>query len=62
MLYAATISQGQTAVIIAMRADFYVRSAYAQLADCMSENQITITPMDEHELTEAIELPAQKSG
>ena len=27
VLYAATISQGQTAVIIAMRADFYVRSA-----------------------------------
>ena len=56
LLYAATISQGQTAVIIAMRADFYARAAaYAQLADCMSENQVTITPMDEHELTEAIE-------
>ena len=63
LLYAATISQGQTAVIIAMRADFYVRSAaHAQLADCMSENQVTITPMDEHELTEAIELPARKVG
>jgi len=63
VLYAATISQGQTTVIIAMRADFYVRSAaHAQLADCMSENQVTITPMDEHELTEAIELPARKVG
>src|SRR4029453_10132955 len=62
-LYAATISQGQTAVIIAMRADFYVRSAaHAQLADCMSENQVTITPMDETELPEAIELPARKVG
>src|SRR5262245_2825832 len=63
VLYAATISQGRTAVIIAMRADFYVRAAaHAQLADCISENQVTVTPMDEHELTEAIELPAQKVG
>ena len=63
LLYAATISQGQTVVIIAMRADFYTRAAaYAQLADCVSENQVTVTPMDEHELTEAIEMPAQKVG
>jgi hypothetical protein len=63
LLYAATISQGQTVVVVAMRADFYTRAAaYAQLADCMSENQVTVTPMDEHELTEAIELPARKVG
>jgi WD40 repeat protein len=63
LLYAATISQGQTVVIIAMRADFYTRAAaYAQLADCISENQVTITPLDEHELTEAIEMPARKVG
>jgi hypothetical protein len=63
LLYVATISQGQTIVVIAMRADFYTRAAaYAQLADCMSENQVTVTPMDEHELTEAIELPARKVG
>src|SRR5262249_47262890 len=49
--------------VIAMRADFYVRAAaHTQLADCMSENQVAITPMDEHELTEAIKLPAQKVG
>jgi hypothetical protein len=63
LLYAATISQGQTVVVIAMRADFYTRAAaYAQLADCIAESQVTITPMDEHELTEAIELPARKVG
>jgi hypothetical protein len=61
LLYAATLSQGQTGVVIVMRADFYGRAAaYAQLADCMSENQVTVTPMDAHELTEAIALPARK--
>ena len=46
-----------------MRADFYARVAvYTQLADCMSENQVTVTLMNNHERTEAIELPARKVG
>ena len=63
LLYAATILQGQIVVVIAMRADFYARVAvYTQLADCMSENQVTVTLMNDRELTEAIELPARKVG
>lgn len=63
LLYAADIATGQCIVVITMRADFYTQaSIYPNLADHISEKQLTLTPMTEEEVREAIVLPAQKVG
>lgn len=61
LLYASGIAQGRTMVVIAMRADFYARAAaYPELADRMADHQVLVTPMEETELRQAIEAPAQR--
>lgn len=63
LLYASGIVQGRTAVVIAMRADFYAQAAaYPELADRMADHQVLVTPMEETELRQAIETPAQQVG
>ncbi|HXK04932.1 MAG TPA: TIR domain-containing protein [Verrucomicrobiae bacterium] len=63
LVYAATIPQGQTIVLLAMRADFYGEcAAYPELAAALSDHQILIGPMRESELREAIEVPAREQG
>ncbi len=63
LLYASGIVQGRTAVVIAMRADFYAQAAaYSELADRMADHQVLVTPMEETELRQAIEAPAQRVG
>jgi WD40 repeat protein len=63
LVYASQVPQGQTLVLLAMRADFYGKCAtYSNLANALSERQQLIGPMSKEELREAIEKPAQKVG
>jgi conflict system STAND superfamily ATPase/TIR domain-containing protein len=58
LLYAAKITQGQTLVILTMRADFYPKcAANAELAAAFSDHHVLVGPMNEDELRRAIERP-----
>ncbi len=63
LLYAARAEQGQTLVIITIRADFYgACAAYPHLAAALSDAQDLVGPMTVDELRRAIERPAQLTG
>ena len=63
LLYAATITGGQTIVVLTMRADFYGKCGpYPTLAAAMSDHQLLVGPMTEDELRRAIERPARLAG
>ena len=63
LLYAAKVAQGQTLVVLTMRADFYAKcAANAELAAAFSDHHVLIGPMEEDELRRAIEKPAQLVG
>jgi WD40 repeat protein len=63
LLYAAKVTQGQTLVILTMRADFYAKcAANAELAAAFSDHHVLVGPMTEDELLRAIERPAQAVG
>ena len=63
LLYAAKVAQGQTLVIITMRADFYGKcAANAELAAAFSDHHVLVGPMTEDELCRAIERPTQLVG
>jgi WD40 repeat protein len=63
LLYAGSISGGQTVVVLTMRADFYERCAdYPALAAAVSDRQLLVGPMTEDELRRAIEEPARLVG
>ena len=63
LLYAATITGGQTIVLLTMRADFYGKCGpYSALAAAMSDHQLLVGPMTEDELRRAIERPALLAG
>jgi WD40 repeat protein/DNA-binding SARP family transcriptional activator len=63
MTKAATVPDGTTTIVIAMRADFYGRCAeHRALASLLASDQILVGPMDGEELRRAIELPAQRAG
>jgi tetratricopeptide (TPR) repeat protein len=63
LLYAAKSAEGQTLVILAMRADFYAKcAANAELAAAMSDHHVLVGPMTEDELRRAIERPVQRVG
>ena len=63
LLYAAKVAQGQTLVVLTMRADFYAKcAANAELAAAFSDHHVLIGPMTEDELRRAIEKPAQLVG
>jgi DNA-binding SARP family transcriptional activator/WD40 repeat protein len=60
---AASVPDGTTTIVIAMRADFYGRCAeHRAFASLLASDQILVGPMDREELRRAIELPAQQSG
>jgi TIR domain len=62
-LYAAKVAQGQTLVILTMRADFYAKcAANADLAAAFSDHHVLVGPMTDDELRHAIERPAQLVG
>jgi tetratricopeptide (TPR) repeat protein len=63
LLYAAKVAQGQTLVILTMRADFYPKCATnANLAAAFSDHHVLVGPMTDDELRQAIERPTQKVG
>jgi hypothetical protein len=63
LLYAAKVAQGQTLVILTMRADFYGKCApIAELAAALSDHNFLVEPMTDDELRCAIERPAQLAG
>jgi hypothetical protein len=63
LLYAAKVVQGQTLVILTMRADFYAKcAAHAELAAAFSDHHVLVGPMTEQELRRAIERPTQLVG
>jgi tetratricopeptide (TPR) repeat protein len=63
LLYAAKVVQGQTIVILTMRADFYGKCAgIADLAAALSDHNFLVGPMTDDELRRAIERPAQLAG
>ena len=63
LLYAAKVAQGQTLVILTMRADFYAKcAANAELAAAFSDHHVLVGPMTEDELRRAIERPTQLVG
>ena len=63
LLYASSVAQGRTVVVLTMRADFYARAAtYAELADRLADYQVLVTPMQAEELRQAIEAPARRVG
>jgi WD domain, G-beta repeat len=63
LLYAAKVAQGQTLVILTMRADFYGKcAANAELAAAFSDHHILVGPMTDDELRLAIERPIQLVG
>ena len=60
---AASASDGTTAIVIAMRADFYGRCVeHRALASLLASGQILVGPMDRDELRRAVEFPAQRAG
>jgi len=60
---AASASDGTTAIVIAMRADFYGRCAeHRALASLLASGQILVGPMDRDELRRAVEFPAQRAA
>jgi tetratricopeptide (TPR) repeat protein len=63
LLFAATVADGQTIVVLTMRADFYGKCAsYPALAAAMSDHHLLVGPMTEEELARAIERPALLAG
>jgi len=63
LLYAANVAQGQTIVIVTMRADFYGKCAgITDLAAALSDHNFLVGPMTDDELRRAIERPAQLAG
>ncbi len=63
LLYAARVAQGQTLVILTMRADFYAKCALnAELAAAFSDHHVLVGPMSEDELSRAIERPIHLVG
>jgi formylglycine-generating enzyme required for sulfatase activity len=63
LLYAAKVAQGQTLVVLTMRADFYGKcAANAELAAAFSDHHELVGPMTEDELRRAIERPTQLVG
>ncbi len=63
LLQAATAADGQTVVVLTLRADFYGRcAAYPDLAAAVSDRQSLVGPMTRDELRNAIERPAYLAG
>ena len=56
-------AEGETRVIVALRADFYGHcAAYPRLASALEERHALVGPMTEEELRRAIERPAERAG
>ena len=56
-------AEGDSAVVVAVRADYYARCArYPALARLLAANHVLVGPLQRAELRRAIELPSQRAG
>jgi WD40 repeat protein len=63
LLYAASIPDGRSTVVLTLRADFYPRcAAYPELSQHLAAQQFLVSPMDLEGLRQAIEEPARRVG
>jgi energy-coupling factor transporter ATP-binding protein EcfA2 len=63
VLYATSVAEGRTLVVLTMRADFCGQCAnYLGLRAAISDHQSLIGPLTEDELRDVIESPAQLAG
>jgi energy-coupling factor transporter ATP-binding protein EcfA2 len=63
VLYATSVVEGRTIVVLTMRADFYGQCAsYPGLRAAIADHQSLIGPLSEEELRDAVESPAQLAG
>jgi WD40 repeat protein len=63
LLYAATIPDGRSGVLLTMRADFYHRcGAYPELAQQLAAEQYLVSPLQLDGLRQALEEPARRVG
>jgi hypothetical protein len=63
LLAAATDPRAQCDVLLTLRADFYGQCfTYPQFASLVSAHQLTLGPLDDDGLTQAIEAPARRVG
>ncbi|MBA2451374.1 MAG: hypothetical protein H0V51_25440, partial [Chloroflexi bacterium] len=63
LLYAATVPEGRSVVVLTMRADFYHRcAAYPELASALAAQQLLVSPMDRDDLRQVIVEPARRVG
>jgi hypothetical protein len=63
LLYASSIPDGQSTVLLTMRADFLPKSAaWPDLAARIAAQQILVSPMDADMLRQAVEEPARRVG
>ena len=63
LAYAAGVIDGQTIIVVVMRADFYGKCAqYQTLATALAGNQILVGQMSPSELRNAIAEPAKLTG
>jgi len=63
LLYASSIPDGQSAVLLTMRADFLPKCAvWADLAARIAAQQFLVSPMDADMLRQAIQEPARHVG
>jgi WD40 repeat protein/DNA-binding SARP family transcriptional activator len=63
LVEAAQESDGQVAVVVAVRADYYGHcAADPALVGLLAANHLLVGPMDPNELRRAVELPARRAG
>jgi len=63
LLYAASVPDGRSMVVLTMRADFYSRcAAYPALSALIASQQFLVSPMDLDGLRQAIEEPPWRVG
>jgi WD40 repeat protein/transcriptional regulator with XRE-family HTH domain len=63
LLYAASVPDGRTVVVLTMRADFYAHcAAYPDLAAQLAAHQYLLAPLDRAGTRQAISAPAERLG
>jgi Novel STAND NTPase 1 len=63
LLFASSVSNGRSVMLLTMRADFYHRCLeHAGLARAIADHQYTVVAMNEENLRQAIEEPDRQVG
>jgi len=63
LLYAASVPDSRSVVVLTLRADFYPKCAsYPEFAARIAAQQFLVSPMDEDGLRQAVERPAHQVG